>query len=410
MAETRSSFAALPQPEKAEAPAGEVSGRSWFDLPDGTLGILFLLLLSSFCGGMIAVYWPFAAGGGGESAGVSDRLSTLETKVDALTAGRNAKAAMQMFAAEHRDLAGLKSRLDADEARLAGIEKSQGVAEATDIATLKAGTDKNAADVQSLSGRVGKIEDETGPGGAKLSARLRADIDSRTAALHDEMSRFDMRIAALEKSALPADIAQRLDSFALRSEEGAIMNRDTGGVMRRAAAVMALADLVRASAGGDPFIDELAALKSLAPTSPEIQDLGRFAGRGVPNRTMLADSFSKQADGILAAGGNRSLSERIWSSVMSVPGLRNIVGNDPQSRVARAEVDLNLGEIARAVKEMNALSGPARNAAEPWLKSANERLTVDRDMRLLAQRLVSDLSMQVNPSNGIPTGAAGASK
>jgi hypothetical protein len=410
----------VPKPGGRESPVADIpSKKSWFDLPDGTVGIFFLLLVSAICGALIAVYWPFPQSGG--EASVGDRLSTLETKVDEIAVGHGSRAAMEVIAAQRREIAALKSRLDADEARLAMMEKSESAAESVDLAALKTNLDKTATDTKQIAARMSHDEQLAGPVGAQTMSRLRADVDGRTAALHDKLSRFDQRLSALEKSAPPADLAQRLDSFALKNEEGALETRigeleaqDVTGVMRRAAAVMALADLVRASAGGEPFADELTALKALAPSSPEIQDLAHYAAKGVPTRTMLADSFSRQIDAILASdhgSANGSWRDRILSGVINVVTMRpirNIIGNDPEARLARAQVDLNLGEVARAVKEVNALPAAERVAAEPWLKSANERISVDRDARSLAQRLVANLSVQPNGTQS--PGAAALAK
>jgi hypothetical protein len=407
MPETERPFTAVPKPERDEAGVGEaVAKRGWLDFADGAMGILFLLVLSSFCGALIAVYWPFSPAGG-ETA-VSDRLSTLEAKIDQIAVGHASRVASQAFAGQRRETMTLKNRLDADEARLAAMEKSQSAAETVDLNGVKTSSEQNASDVKRIADRLASLEQTVGPAGAQALARLRNDFDDRTEALHDQISRSEARIAQLERSAPPAGLAQRLDSFALKSEEGALETRilqletqDMSGVMRRAAAVMALADLVRASAGNEPFADELAALKTLAPASPEIQDLARYAAKGVPTRTMLADSFSRQADAILATqrtGPSKTWSDRIWSSMINVVSVHptgNILGNDSQAHVARAEVDLNLGELARAIHEVNALPpGAAHDAAAPWLKSANERMNVDRDARMLAQRLVADLSVQ----------------
>jgi hypothetical protein len=419
MADAERSFTAVPKTGGRGSPVADLpSKKSWFDLPDGTTGIVVLLMVSAICGGMIAVYWPFLQPGGESSVG--DRLSTLETRVDEIAVGHASRAAMQVIAAQRREIAALKSRLDADEARLAVTEKSESAAEGVDLTTLKSNLDKAATDTRQIAARVSRDEQLGGPVGAQAMSQLRNDVDGRTTALHDKVSRFEQRLAALEKSAPPADLAQRLDSFALKNEEGVLETRigeleaqDMTGVMRRAAAVMALADLVRASAGGEPFVDELAALKSLAPASPEIQDLARYAAKGAPTRTMLADSFSRQIDTILSSdhgNANGSWRDRILSGVINVVTMRpirNIIGNDPEARVARAQVDLNLGEVARAVKEVNALPAAERAAAEPWLKSANERINVDRDARSLAQRLVANLSVQPNGTQ-VPGGAAPA--
>ena len=411
MAKAERSFAAVPEPESDDVTAaGSPQKRGGFDLPDGALGILFLLVLSSICGALIALYWPFNTGGTEGTA--NDRFAALESKVDEIAAGHASGAAAQVFLNQRREISALKSRLDADEARVAAVEKSDSTADATDVAGLEASTEKSASDVKQLYDRVARLEQSSSPPSAQAIGEI------RTKALHDQLSSFEQRVAVLEKSAPPAGLAQRLDSFALKSEEDALETRvlqlethDVTGVMRRAAAVMALADLVRATAGGEPFVDELAALKSLAPASPEIQDLARYANKGVPTRTMLADSFSHQANAILDAErgtASKTWSDRIWSRVASVVSGRqigNTAGNDPQSHVARAEIDLNIGELARAVHEVSTLSGPAREAATPWLKSAGERMSVDRDARALAQRLVADLSA---PSSSAQTPQATA--
>jgi len=414
MPKTGRSFTAVPKPDRDDSAVAEPEPRrGWFDLPDGALGILFLLVLSSLCGALIAVYWPFSQGAG--EAGIGDRLSTLESKVDAMAAGHASRVAIQAFVGQRREIAVLKNRLDADEARLAVMEKTEGSAEGVDLTGIKSSADRSASDVRMLSDRLASLELVAVPEDS------RALTDDRSRALRDRMSRFEQRVAALERSAPPAGLAQKLDRFALKSEEGALESRvmqleaqDTAGVKRRAAAVMALADLVRASSGSEPFADELAALKTLAPASPEIEELAHYAAKGVPTRTMLADSFARQTDAILGAqhaSQAKSWGDKIWSGVMNVVSVRrigNLVGNDPEAHVARAQFDLDIGELARAVREVNALAGPAREAAVPWLKSANERMAVDRDARALAERLVANLSVQ--PSIGQAPSAAAPTK
>jgi hypothetical protein len=127
---------------------------------------------------------------------------------------------------------------------------------------------------------------------------------------------------------------------------------------------------------------------------------------------MLADSFSRQAEAILATertSASKAWTDRVLSGVMSVYPVRrigNIVGNDPEAHVARAEMDLNIGELARAIREVSALPGPVREMAESWLKSANGRVNVDHDARTLAQRLVADLSAQPTAAQASAVGAS----
>src|ERR1700688_3568301 len=118
MTDTDRSFTAFSKPEQGDSETREPAPkRGSLDLQDGALGLLFLLVLSSFCGALIAVYWPFAQGQ--SEGGMGDRVSTLETKVDEIAAGHASRAAAQAFAGARSDLAMFRSRLDADEARLA---------------------------------------------------------------------------------------------------------------------------------------------------------------------------------------------------------------------------------------------------------------------------------------------------
>src|SRR5580658_8780440 len=130
------SFNALPHPEESEAPAIAFARRMFFDLPGGAIGVFFLLIVAAISGGLIAVYWPWQPGTS-EASISADRLAALETRIDQIAVGHAPKAAAAAFQDERRDLGALRSRLDADEARLGGIEKATGQADDIDLVTLK---------------------------------------------------------------------------------------------------------------------------------------------------------------------------------------------------------------------------------------------------------------------------------
>jgi hypothetical protein len=235
---------------------------------------------------------------------------------------------------------------------------------------------------------------------------LHKDLDARTQAQADAGSKLGERVAALEKTAPPADLAARLDSFALKSGEDALEMRiaklegqNPSEMMRRAAALLALADLARASAGAEPFSVELSALRTLEPSSTELADLSKYAPAGAPTHAMLSERFSSQADTILAAERSseaRNWTQRLWANLANLVSIRRVgdaPGDDSESRVARAEADLHVGDLDRAVGEVTALKGVARNAAMPWLAAAQGRLAVDRDTRALMSRVVASLSV-----------------
>lgn len=134
MSEADRPFTALPKPEPDEAQVKEPRARRGF--AEGALGIFFLVILAALSGGLIAVYWPWIRGT--ETSDTNDRLTALETRIGQMAAGQAPKAAAESFEAERRDLAALKNRVDADEARLSELESSGGQTGSTGTAPASA--------------------------------------------------------------------------------------------------------------------------------------------------------------------------------------------------------------------------------------------------------------------------------
>ena len=344
-------FSALPKPE----PQDEAEPRARRGFGDA-LGIFVLFVLAAVGGGLIVAYLPFAF----DSSDVNDRVAALETRIGQMAAGQAPKAAASAFEAERNDLAALKMRVDADEARLDGLEKN------------------------------GNVPPD-------LSARL--DADEKTLA---QLNTANARIAALEKN-VPPDLPQRLDAYAAKADLAALdarvaklESRDTTAAMKHAASVLTLAELVRVSETDAPFESELTALRALSP-APELDALSRYA-KGVPTRATLAERFPDMADSILAAERRAHATNwlsRLWASfenLVSVRRVGNVKGDSTEAHVARAEFDLKSGDLQRAVDELDVLKGPAHDAAAPWLADAKARLAVTQDTRALTNRIVSALT------------------
>jgi hypothetical protein len=417
------SFAALPKPE-AEEPTPESKEprprRRFFDAPEGGLiGWLILWLLAAVGGALIVISWQWVAGNpSSDTSAVNDRISALETRVGQIAAGQAPKAAEASFAEERRNLAALKARVDADEARLAALETATGQTTASGqpapatAATLKAAVDKNTADLAQIAQQLGKLNQS---GSAQLEGRvaanekaltgLRSDLDTRSKASGDALDKLGARLAIDEQHLAPADLAARLDSFALKTDLAALDARlaklegqDTTGLIRRASAVLALADFVRASEGQSAFANELDTLGALVPASPEIADLSHYAKSGAPTLAVLSQRFSRDIDAILAAeraASAHNWTERLWFDFVNLVSVRrtgNVTGNDTEARVARAEFNLKNGNLAAAVSDVQGLDAPARAAAAPWLKDAEARLAVENDTRTLTARVVTGLA------------------
>lgn len=359
-------FSALPRSEPQEEPEPRARARGRGD----SLGIFVLLVLAAIAGGLIAVYWPWMMNAS-DASDMNDRVAALETRVGEIAAGKAPKAAASAFQAERSDLAALKLRVGADEARLDSLEKNGNVP--PDVAA------KLEADEKSL-----------------------AQLNTALAAAQKSESDTNAAIGALQKN-VPPDLPQRLDGMAAKADTAALdarvaklEARDTTAAMKHAASVLALAELVRVSDTDASFANELAALRALSP-APELDALSHYA-KGVPTRAMLGDHFSATADAILAAerrGHAKDWLSRLWASfenLVSVRRVGNVKGNSTEAHVARAEYDLKSGGLQGAVNELDALKGPARDAAAQWLADAKARLAVTQDTRALTNRIVSDLA------------------
>jgi hypothetical protein len=248
----------------------------------------------------------------------------------------------------------LEQRLAADEARLARLEHAPG---------------PNAGALDALASRV--LEIATPPGAATPA---------------------------------PADLAARLDSYALKSDEQALAARvtklesqDVAGAIRRSAAALALANLVRASEGASGFRSELQSLAAIMPDAPEAKDLARYA-KGIPTEAMLESSFPRAADAALAADRRAHAAgwlDRLWVNISSLVTIRRVearAGDDTESRLSRANASLANHDLEGAIREMQRLDATARDAASPWLAQAHARAAVDRDLRTLANNTVAALA------------------
>ncbi|MBI1328844.1 MAG: hypothetical protein GC166_02960 [Alphaproteobacteria bacterium] len=413
---TERTFAALPQPEKEDNPALERRGRrGLFELPEGAFGFFVLLVLAAVSGGLISAYWPWVAGNSDMSA-VDERVAALETRIGQIASGKAPQAAAATFKDLRGDMSALSDRIDADEARIMALEKSSGDAGDTTTSIHDRSGNESASNLAAIVTRLDRLEQSAN---AKLGARmdaadklrldLRNDIDARMTQLAEQQSKLGTRLDALELNAPPADLAQRLDSFAARTTADALdvrltrlENQDVEGVMRRAASVLALANLIRATRGPEPFEAELRALKPLAGNSPQIADLARHA-RGVPTIAMLEERLEQLAPSILAASRKaetRNWLERLWANITSLVSVRRIdagAGKDVESRIARAQKLLRTGELARANAEIKALPMEARRAAQNWIADADARLDIEQDTASLTTEIVGALAPVPEP-------------
>jgi hypothetical protein len=249
-----------------------------------------------------------------------------------------------------------------------------------------AGTQSNAAPgadgtnlkdrIDALEARVAMLE------GQSQSQPASPDIAARLAAVEAEIARAGDREV---QSELLARVA-RLES------------QNSGDTMRRAASVLGLATLARATRDSSPFKVELDALAGTDPNDPVLAVLQPIAETGAPTTAMLAARFPQIARTTLDAerkGQASGFFSRLWASIASLVSIRPVgsaEGNSTADRLARAGIALDKNDLAAAVRETEALSEAAASAIAPWLKDARARLEVERAVQQMDSRIVQALA------------------
>lgn len=208
--------------------------------------------------------------------------------------------------------------------------------------------------------------------------------------------------------ALPAPIPAAPQPLAVApapSELGAVddriaaLERQQARTAEAAAAALAAATLMEASRGSTAFGDELVALRALAPALPELQGLEPLARVGAPSRASLAASFpeyaARAAVASRAPGEDASLLARVGHSLSRVVTLRRVgevAGTGPDAIIARAERQVEDGDVERAVRTLYGLPAAGREAMGPWLARAERRAEIDRRVASLRAQALTALS------------------
>ena len=185
---------------------------------------------------------------------------------------------------------------------------------------------------------------------------------------------------------------------------------------RAAAAVLAAATLAEASQSSGPFAEALASLRALTPPSAELQALARLSTAGAPSRAALAASFpqaaARAASAAQAPGEGAGLRARIVYALSRVVSLRrvgDVPGAGADAVLARAERQVEDGDLDRALRTLDGLPPTAREAMADWRGRAERRTEIDRDAAALRARALQALIGETGVGGAGPagTGAGG---
>jgi len=303
---------------------------------------------------------------GTDAAATALRAENTELKrriedLDKILVAANAElAAIRKKAGE--EIGDLTARLGASEKAMSALRDAAGSAAAT--------AEANRALLEKVTALEQKLA-TAAVAGAGTAEKLRASETARAEAAQKSAKAtgaLNARIAALEKDLVMARAtalsASKSDTFALAA-----------GKLRDAVAQ------------ATPFTDEIAAFKRLGGSNPDIaQAISRiepFAAKGVPTRNALFADLPATVGAVLDAARTPAKTGwvgRVTAKLTGFVTVRRIdgKGDGPDALIARAEMQAKRGDLAAAVKELSALTGPAAAAAAPWLNAARSRLTTEQ--------------------------------
>jgi hypothetical protein len=291
-------------------------------------------------------------------SGLTDRVTRLEETLKSLAEAAKDGGSIS-------DAAALDAKIGDIEQKLQGkIDSALAVQQAS-----------STKDLETLQGEVAALK-------AKLGALAEANLAGDSSDLAPQLTTLDQRIAKLE-AALP-DLSTAIDRSAASANSGA--------------AAIAFANLRAAVAAGRQYAAEFAVLRSLMPDLGDLGALPTHAETGIPTVAELAHNLTKIAEASAAptsAPAEASFLDSMIASAKSAVSIRRIgaetTGSEPSAVLARAEAALEQGNLATAIKEVEAMPAPARDAFAGWLEDARARASANDMLTKLQSTVLASL-------------------
>lgn len=180
-------------------------------------------------------------------------------------------------------------------------------------------------------------------------------------------------------------------------------------VAGRESAALAVAMLIRdAVARGAPFARELAALEAGGADPALVARLKPFAAGGAPQAPALAAAFAPLAAELARVpdpGASAGVVDRVTALIGGAVRIRPVgepAGEKPGAVGARAETALRRGDLAAALKDLEALPGEARAPVQPFVDRLRARVAAGQAADTLVAAAVEQV-LAATASPGVPT-------
>jgi hypothetical protein len=166
-----------------------------------------------------------------------------------------------------------------------------------------------------------------------------------------------------------------------------------------AASALAAASLAEAAASAAPFDAELGSIGQLLPATADLPALQRLARRGAPTRTALAAEFTETVARAAAAAhtppegsGFMARLSHALSRIVTIRRVNDVTGFGADAILARAQRELEDGDLEAAVADLDKLPAPARQALGAWRERAQRRIDIDRQVSAIRTAAMRDLA------------------
>lgn len=312
-----------------------------------------------------------AAKPGGDATGLTQSVAELQASV------QSANSALDQAKA---DIAGLKDAIEkgagGDGAAVAALSQKMTALESS-VATLREtvskGSTGDAAAVQALDEKLAALA-------ASVAALQQAGVTQAS------LDAVDQKVAALEAGLASAGEASKESEARIGALEqnvkGLSEQLAQQAAQPKVALAIAAAALNSAIERGGTFAAEVETLAAIAPDVPELPALREIAAQGIATQAELVAGMDDAANAMIAAAEapdrNSGFWDQLWSSMESLVQVRpigNVQGDTVPAKVARMEVALKAGDLAKVAAEFETLPDAAKAAGQPFVDKVKARQT-----------------------------------
>jgi hypothetical protein len=262
--------------------------------------------------------------------------------------------------------------------------------------------------IDELASRIAKLENEArqgpaDPGLVNRLSMLEGNLKALTESIGIAQRRADEAMGlAREGSERASGVAAALDAVKQRVEklEQEIAKRSAAqNIDRPLRLLVAATALMSAVDRGEPFANELAAVRALGVASEQSAALEPFAIAGVPSAASLARELSALTPALSAAAGAPARDGNFLRKLQAnaerlvrIQRIEEAPGNDVPAILARIEGAASRGDVSATLVELGKLPPEVRAPAEAWIKKAQARAAALAAGRTLTAQALAGLS------------------